>query len=73
MRDFDHYYLHLVLWHKGDRQVAGAYRLGATPDILPSMARTAFTPARCSASAATYLTASAPMLSKLAGRGLDRH
>ena len=32
---FDNYYLHLVLWHKTDRQVAGAYRLGPTPDILP--------------------------------------
>jgi putative hemolysin len=32
---FDRYYRHLVLWHVGDRQVAGAYRLGATPDILP--------------------------------------
>jgi putative hemolysin len=32
---FDRYYQHLVLWHRGDRQVAGAYRLGPTPDILP--------------------------------------
>ncbi|MGO9011572.1 MAG: lysophospholipid acyltransferase family protein [Bryobacteraceae bacterium] len=32
---FDHHYLHLVLWHKGDGRVAGAYRLGPTPDILP--------------------------------------
>ena len=33
---FDHHYLHLVLWHHGDRRVAGAYRLGPTPDILPA-------------------------------------
>ena len=32
---FDRHYQHLVLWHEGDRQVAGAYRLGPTPDILP--------------------------------------
>jgi len=32
---FDRHYQHLVLWHKSDRQVAGAYRLGPTPDILP--------------------------------------
>jgi|CZKN01.1.fsa_nt_gi putative hemolysin len=31
---FDHYYQHLVLWHAGHCQVAGAYRLGPTPDIL---------------------------------------
>ncbi|MGA2273022.1 MAG: GNAT family N-acyltransferase [Bryobacteraceae bacterium] len=33
---FDHHYEHLVLWHEGDSQVAGAYRLGPTPDILPA-------------------------------------
>jgi putative hemolysin len=32
---FDRHYRHLVLWHEGDGQVAGAYRLGPTPDILP--------------------------------------
>ena len=32
---FDHHYQHLVLWHTGHCQVAGAYRLGPTPDILP--------------------------------------
>ena len=32
---FDQHYRHLVLWHEGDGQVAGAYRLGPTPDILP--------------------------------------
>ena len=32
---FDHHYLHLVLWHHGAGRVAGAYRLGPTPDILP--------------------------------------
>jgi len=32
---FDRHYQHLVLWHEGDSQVAGAYRLGPTPDILP--------------------------------------
>jgi putative hemolysin len=33
---FDRHYLHLVLWHHGSGQVAGAYRLGPTPDILPA-------------------------------------
>jgi putative hemolysin len=33
---FDSYYQHLVLWHIADRRVAGAYRLAATTDILPS-------------------------------------
>jgi len=32
---FDRHYQHLVLWHHGHGQVAGAYRLGPTPDILP--------------------------------------
>ncbi len=32
---FDRHYQHLVLWHPGNGQVAGAYRLGPTPDILP--------------------------------------
>ena len=32
---FDRYYLHLVLWNEHTREVAGAYRLGPTPDILP--------------------------------------
>ena len=33
---FDSYYQHLVLWHTGDRRLAGAYRLAATPDVLPA-------------------------------------
>ena len=32
---FDNHYLHLVLWDDRLCQVAGAYRLGPTPDILP--------------------------------------
>ena len=32
---FDASYLHLFVHHKADRQLVGAYRLGATPDILP--------------------------------------
>jgi putative hemolysin len=32
---FDHYYRHLVLWDQTGNRVAGAYRLGPTPDILP--------------------------------------
>ncbi len=32
---FDRYYLHLVLWNRRTREVAGAYRLGPTADILP--------------------------------------
>jgi putative hemolysin len=33
---FDSYYLHLVLWDRSSDQVVGAYRLGPTPDILPT-------------------------------------
>lgn len=32
---FDRHYLHLVLWNREKDEVAGAYRLGPTPDILP--------------------------------------
>jgi putative hemolysin len=32
---FDEYYTHIVLWHHKEERVAGAYRLAATPDILP--------------------------------------
>ncbi len=32
---FDPHYLHLFLWNAATREVAGAYRLGPTPDILP--------------------------------------
>ena len=32
---FDQHYLHLFLWSKPAREVAGAYRLGPTPDLLP--------------------------------------
>ena len=31
---FDQHYLHLVLWDQGGHRVAGAYRLGPTPEIL---------------------------------------
>jgi putative hemolysin len=30
---FDAYYRHLFVWHRGDRALAGAYRLGLTDDI----------------------------------------
>jgi putative hemolysin len=33
---FDYHYRHLVLWHERNGEVAGAYRLGPTPDILPN-------------------------------------
>ena len=32
---FDSHYLHLFLWHKAAREIAGAYRLGPTADLLP--------------------------------------
>jgi len=32
---FDRHYLHLFLWNPAAKEVAGAYRLGPTPDILP--------------------------------------
>ncbi|HEV3330257.1 MAG TPA: GNAT family N-acyltransferase [Bryobacteraceae bacterium] len=34
---FDQHYLHLVLWDHSSQHVAGAYRLGPTPDILPRL------------------------------------
>jgi len=34
--EFDQHYQHLILWHQTDRRLAGAYRLVATPDVLPS-------------------------------------
>ena len=32
---FDEHYLHLMLWHRGDARIVGAYRMGATDDLLP--------------------------------------
>lgn len=32
---FDSYYQHLFLWSRRDRQIAGAYRIAATCDVLP--------------------------------------
>jgi putative hemolysin len=32
---FDGYYQHLFLWSNKDRQIAGAYRIAATADVLP--------------------------------------
>ena len=32
---FDPHYLHLFLWSRADREVAGAYRLGPTAELLP--------------------------------------
>lgn len=34
---FDHYYSHLVLWSKTRLEIAGAYRLGLTTEILPPL------------------------------------
>ncbi len=34
---FDAHYQHLFLWHTRDGQIAGAYRIAATPDILPQL------------------------------------
>jgi putative hemolysin len=31
---FDHYYRHIVLWHKSKRELVGAYRAGNTAEIL---------------------------------------
>jgi putative hemolysin len=33
---FDPHYLHLCVWNRSDRRVAGAYRLGHTEEILPA-------------------------------------
>lgn len=33
---FDSYYRHLVLWHKEEQQIAGAYRFANTQDVLPA-------------------------------------
>ncbi len=32
---FDEWYLHLFLWNQERQEIAGAYRLCATPDVLP--------------------------------------
>ncbi len=32
---FDDWYLHLFLWNREKQEIAGAYRLCATPDVLP--------------------------------------
>lgn len=32
---FDDYYLHLFVWHKKNREIVGAYRMGRTDVILP--------------------------------------
>ena len=32
---FDDYYQHIVLWQRQHQRVAGAYRMAATPDVLP--------------------------------------
>jgi putative hemolysin len=32
---FDNTYQHLILWHKGNREIAGAYRMGLTDVLLP--------------------------------------
>jgi putative hemolysin len=35
--EFDQHYQHLILWHETDRRLAGAYRLAATTEVLPSL------------------------------------
>jgi putative hemolysin len=35
--EFDHYYQHLLLWSKTNQELVGAYRLGATAEILPQL------------------------------------
>jgi putative hemolysin len=32
---FDRHYLHLLLWNRAAGEIAGAYRLAPTPDVLP--------------------------------------
>lgn len=34
---FDRYYTHFVLWNKTKREIAGAYRVGLTSEILPQL------------------------------------
>lgn len=34
---FDHYYSHIILWSKSNRELVGAYRIGLTTEILPRM------------------------------------
>ncbi len=33
---FDHHYMHLFVWNRDQREVVGAYRIGATDEILAS-------------------------------------
>jgi putative hemolysin len=33
---FDHYYKHVLLWSKTNNELAGAYRMGLTSEILPA-------------------------------------
>ncbi len=35
--EFDQYYQHLLLWSKPNRELVGAYRMGATAEILPRL------------------------------------
>lgn len=35
--EFDRYYHHLLLWSKENQELVGAYRLGATAEILPRL------------------------------------
>jgi putative hemolysin len=36
---FDQHYRHMFLWHPASHQIAGAYRLGATDEILPALGK----------------------------------
>jgi putative hemolysin len=36
---FDYDYLHLFVWNRASREVVGAYRLGATDELLPAKGR----------------------------------
>jgi len=45
---FDDSYLHLFLWNEAKQEIAGAYRLCATPDVLPGRASAELYTSTCS-------------------------
>ena len=36
---YDGYYIHLFVWHAGQRRIVGAYRLGPSEEILPAFGK----------------------------------
>lgn len=40
--EFDLYYWHLIIWDKGNKKIAGAYRMGLGDEILDSYAKDGF-------------------------------